>query len=238
QHHRPHHVLRGRRGRGCLREGARPLRRHRRGHELHGLRPDRGHPVAGGLLAPSGPHAAHDRRHQRDVGRRAQPDRGEQGQDADPGQPAAAVRGIPTMAGAAPQEHTGKGGKKSLDAEINLVPFIDLLSCCISFLLITAVWTQIAGLQVASSGGPPEQQQKQENTIDVKLLLTEKGYSITMPGAQVDIPKIASADGQPAFDRKTLTEKLKTIKTRLPEQTAVTVEREDAVAYHDLVNTV
>ena len=59
------------------------------------------------------------------------------------------------MAGAAPQEHTGKGGKKPLNAELNLVPFIDLLSCCISFLLITAVWTQIAGLQVASSGGPP-----------------------------------------------------------------------------------
>ena len=57
------------------------------------------------------------------------------------------------MAGASPQEHTGKGGKKALDAELNLVPFIDLLSCCIAFLLITAVWTQIAGLQVASSGG-------------------------------------------------------------------------------------
>ena len=73
------------------------------------------------------------------------------------------------MAGAAPQPHT-KGGKKSLDAEINLVPFIDLLSCCISFLLITAVWTQIAGLQVASSGGPPEPQQRQEQTIDLKLI--------------------------------------------------------------------
>ena len=54
------------------------------------------------------------------------------------------------MAGAAPQETAGKGGKKALDAELNLIPFIDLLSCCIAFLLITAVWTQIAGLQVAS----------------------------------------------------------------------------------------
>ena len=141
------------------------------------------------------------------------------------------------MASAAPQEHTGKGGKKSLDAELNLVPFIDLLSCCISFLLITAVWTQIAGLQVASSGGPPDQQ-KQETTIDVKLLLTEKGYSITMPGAQVDIPKVAGTDGQPAFDRKTLAEKLKTLKSTLPDQTAITVEPEDAVAYDDLVSTV
>lgn len=141
------------------------------------------------------------------------------------------------MAGASPHP-AAHGGKKALDAELNLVPFIDLLSCCISFLLITAVWTQIAGLSVASSGGPPEPQQNQEATIDLKLLLTEKGYSITMPGAQVDIPKVAGADGQPAFDRKTLAEKLKTLKSTLPDQTAITVEPEDAVAYDDLVSTV
>ena len=100
------------------------------------------------------------------------------------------------MASAAPQEHTGKGGKKALDAELNLVPFIDLLSCCISFLLITAVWTQIAGLQVSSSGGPPEQQSKQESTIDVKLLLSDKGYQLTMAGASIDIPKLNGAFDQ------------------------------------------
>ena len=143
------------------------------------------------------------------------------------------------MAGAAPQPHT-KGGKKALDAEINLVPFIDLLSCCISFLLITAVWTQIAGLQVASSGGPPEPQQKQEQTVDLKLLLTEKGYQLTMPGAAVEIPKVAVAgpSGQLAFDRRTLADKLRTLKVSLPDQSAITVQPEDAVAYDDLVSTV
>jgi biopolymer transport protein ExbD len=136
------------------------------------------------------------------------------------------------MASAAPQEHTGKGGKKALDAELNLVPFIDLLSCCISFLLITAVWTQIGSLQVASSGGPPEPQTKQE-TIDVRLLLSDKGYQLTMAGASIDIPKLNGA-----FDRKTLGEKLKTLKTSLPDQTAITVQPEDSVPYADLVETV
>ena len=51
------------------------------------------------------------------------------------------------MGGAAPTP-TGKGGKKPLDAAMNLIPFIDLLSCCISFLLITAVWTQMARMNV------------------------------------------------------------------------------------------
>ncbi len=141
------------------------------------------------------------------------------------------------MAGAAPQEHTGKGGKKPLDAELNLVPFIDLLSCCISFLLITAVWTQISGLQVASSGGPPDKEQKQEATIEVKLQLTEKGYALQIPGGQVEIPKVGPA-GSATFDRKALAEKLKTLKASLPEQSAITVQPEDAVAYSDLVETV
>jgi biopolymer transport protein TolR len=137
------------------------------------------------------------------------------------------------MAGAAPQEHTGKGGKKPLDAELNLVPFIDLLSCCISFLLITAVWTQISGLQVASSGGAPDPQQKVENTIDVRLLLGEKGYQLSMAGASIDIPKLNGV-----YDHKALQEKLKTLKTTLPEQSAITVQPEDSVAYADLVETV
>ena len=136
------------------------------------------------------------------------------------------------MAGASPQEHTGKGGKKALDAELNLVPFIDLLSCCISFLLITAVWTQIAGLQVASSGGPPDPQAK-ESTVDLRLSLGDKGYQLTVAGANIDIPKVNGA-----FDRKGLGEKLKTLKTSLPDQTAITVQPEDSVAYADLVETV
>ncbi len=36
----------------------------------------------------------------------------------------------------------GKGGRRSLDTEINMIPMIDLLMVTISFLLITAVWVQ------------------------------------------------------------------------------------------------
>jgi biopolymer transport protein TolR len=49
---------------------------------------------------------------------------------------------------------SGFGGRrKSLDAEINLVPFIDLLSMCISFLLLTVVWINIGAVQVKQSHG-------------------------------------------------------------------------------------
>jgi biopolymer transport protein ExbD len=45
----------------------------------------------------------------------------------------------------------GGGGKRGLDFEINLVPFIVLLCCIISFLLVTAVWTQLGKLDLKIS---------------------------------------------------------------------------------------
>jgi biopolymer transport protein ExbD len=43
--------------------------------------------------------------------------------------------------------------KKSLDAEINLVSFISLLSVCICFLLLTAGWVQVGSLNVKQAIG-------------------------------------------------------------------------------------
>lgn len=41
----------------------------------------------------------------------------------------------------------GHGGKRAVDHEIPLVPFIDLLLCCIMFLLVAAVWNQMASME-------------------------------------------------------------------------------------------
>ena len=50
----------------------------------------------------------------------------------------------------------GKGGRRSLDSEINMIPFIDLLMVTISFLLITAVWSHMARINAdAQVPGPP-----------------------------------------------------------------------------------
>jgi len=142
------------------------------------------------------------------------------------------------MGGAAPVE-TGKKGKKSLDSELNLVPFIDLLSCLIAFLLITAVWTQISALRVAQTGGldstPPEP--PKDNTIDVRVTLTDRGYTLSLAGALVELPKVSKAAGM-GYDTKGLVEKLKLVKTQYPDQRAVTVAAEDAVVYENLVDTI
>ncbi len=141
------------------------------------------------------------------------------------------------MGGAAPVDSGGKKGKKPLDAELNVVPFIDLLSCCISFLLITAVWTQVSRLQVSQSGGPPQEQQEEQKNVDIKVMVTERGFSLVLPGTTNEIPRIAG-NGEQRYDYKMLAEKLKTVKAALPEQRTLTVLPEDGVNYDDLVSTV
>lgn len=46
----------------------------------------------------------------------------------------------------------GTDDKKSVNVELNIVPFIDLMSCLTAFLLVTAVWVNIAQLSIAPSG--------------------------------------------------------------------------------------
>src|SRR5450432_3016488 len=46
----------------------------------------------------------------------------------------------------------GTGDKKSVNVELNIVPFIDLMSCLTAFLLVTAVWVNIAQINIQPKG--------------------------------------------------------------------------------------
>ena len=65
---------------------------------------------------------------------------------------------------------TGQGGKRTLVTDVNLVPFIDLLSVCICFLLMTAVWVQLGVLEVKQSQGTSAAVAKGGFEIGVTLL--------------------------------------------------------------------
>src|SRR5512147_3318754 len=93
--------------------------------------------------------------------------------------------------GAMPEQGHGKKGKKSLDAVINVVPAIDLLSCCITFLLYTAVWTQISRLQVQQfgSGAPEPPAGEQQKALLITLSVGERSMQLaTTAGQSWDIP--------------------------------------------------
>lgn len=48
-------------------------------------------------------------------------------------------------------------GSKSRNIELNIIPFIDLMSCLTAFLLVTAVWVNISQLDVKTSGKARDQ---------------------------------------------------------------------------------
>ncbi len=66
-----------------------------------------------------------------------------------------------------------RSGKRPLDTEINVIPFIDLMAVTIAFLLITAVWTQAGTLPASRAGGAGDAAEEAR-----ALTLTAKGVSL------------------------------------------------------------
>jgi biopolymer transport protein ExbD len=93
----------------------------------------------------------------------------------------------------------GKGGRRSLDSEINMIPMIDLLMVTISFLLITAVWSHMARINAnAQVPGPPRADEppekvEPEKQLHVQMNGTDKFVLIWKQGSTVvtsiDVPR-------------------------------------------------
>src|SRR6478672_711215 len=95
------------------------------------------------------------------------------------------------MAGGMDLGQGGKGGKKPLDTAINLVPFIDLMAVTISFLIFTAVWTQVGRLQVSSAGNTADtQEQKEDKTPPLTLMLTNQALQLSVGPSQQEAIQI------------------------------------------------
>ena len=155
------------------------------------------------------------------------------------------------MAGGMDLGNSGKGGKKSLDTAINLVPFIDLMAVTISFLIMTAVWNQISRLTVTQSGGPSDSSAPPDmKTLPLNLLVTERGFTLSSGGSAIEIPK---ADGKYVICHKgdkdiidapekcednTLVNALRKVKAEVPDQRNITLQCEDGVKYSDLIKVI
>jgi biopolymer transport protein ExbD len=100
----------------------------------------------------------------------------------------------------------GKGGRRSLDSEINMIPMIDLLMVTISFLLITAVWSHMSRMNAdAQVPGPPRPEeitpQTPEKQLHIEMRTPEKFVLIWKQSGTVistiDVPRkdIISMEG-------------------------------------------
>lgn len=129
----------------------------------------------------------------------------------------------------------GHGGKKSVDQEIPLVPFIDLLLCCVMFLLVTAVWNQLARLnanqQVPGQPQTPDQPPPEER---VKLILQVQNSGFVLASTAGD--RITINKNGDTYDMEELRTKLQERKRLEPNRRDIIVAPEDGVRYEDVVH--
>jgi len=68
----------------------------------------------------------------------------------------------------------GKGGRRSVDSELNLIPMIDLFVVCVLFLIMTAVWSQMARIEAnAQVPGKQDDSEPDEKKEPDKMLTVE-----------------------------------------------------------------
>jgi len=67
----------------------------------------------------------------------------------------------------------GTGDKGSVNVELNIIPFIDLMSCLTAFLLVTAVWVNIAQINIQPKGKTRDTSnvQKDDETVTLSVLV-------------------------------------------------------------------
>jgi biopolymer transport protein ExbD len=67
----------------------------------------------------------------------------------------------------------GAGDKGSVNVELNIIPFIDLMSCLTAFLLVTAVWVNIAQINIQPKGKTRDTSnvQKDDETVTLSVLV-------------------------------------------------------------------
>lgn len=66
-------------------------------------------------------------------------------------------------------------GKRNMNFELNLIPFIDVLSTCICFLLVTAVFINLGSFHVNQAVGTAKDQTKSEKTGTVSVSFGDRG---------------------------------------------------------------
>lgn len=129
----------------------------------------------------------------------------------------------------------GKGGRSKV-VEPNLVPFIDLMSVLITFLLITAVWSQVSMIQIGSSiygkknDSDPKPQLPPNVEIAMRLDISTKGYELFVGTETFKFP---IQDG--VFDEMRLNAQLEKVKEQYPTKLDATIAMADNLPYERLI---
>jgi biopolymer transport protein ExbD len=133
--------------------------------------------------------------------------------------------------------HIDTGGRgRDSNFELNLVPFIDLMSVLITFLLISAVWTQVSMIQLGASFASPRDPEQKDivpppiEDLVLKLEVRANGYVLFVGKEIRTMPMINGA-----YDNEALLADLSKIKQMYPDKPGVKMAISDEIQYEFVV---
>lgn len=131
-------------------------------------------------------------------------------------------------------ETGGRGRSKNFD--LNLVPFIDLMSVLITFLLISAVWTQVSMIQLGASFASPKDPNQEVITpppledLVLRLDIKATGYVLYVGK---DVRAIPMLNGE--YDKEALVADLDKVKQMYPDKGGIKMAIENEIKYEHVV---
>ena len=126
-----------------------------------------------------------------------------------------------------------RGSRRNVDtAELNITAFMNLMVILVPFLLITAVFSRLAILELNLPGSSTEPANPQELVFQLEVIVREGRIEVgdRNIGALGIYPN--TADG---YDYEALSTKLSEIKQSYPEKTEAAILLESNIAYDTLV---
>ena len=131
--------------------------------------------------------------------------------------------------------HSRRGGRnRSVDAaELNITAFMNLMVILVPFLLITAVFSRLAILELNLPGSSTEPVDPQELTFQLEVIVRKDKIEVgdRTVGALGIYPRAADED----YDYDALSAKLAELKDNYPDKTDASILLESDIAYDTLV---
>lgn len=125
-------------------------------------------------------------------------------------------------------EQGGARGRRPLDAAVNLVPYVDILMTLMVFLVMCAVFTQLASLTVHSknAGDAPAATATSEPLLS--LFVSSRGVSVERDGRRIDVTR----------DPAAIERAIRDVVPAPSDDTACMLRADDGVSYGDLVQII
>ena len=131
--------------------------------------------------------------------------------------------------------HRRKGGRRANQetAELNITAFMNLMVILVPFLLITAVFSRLAVLELNLPGSSTEPADPQEQTFQLEVIVRKD--KIEVGDRNQGLLGVYPNREEQGYDYEALSEKLSQLKKRYPTKTDASILLEQDIEYDTLV---